>query len=336
MYLYVLLIYMILSKYRMQFQKDAGCSSANEMKNEYIDVKLNSLYIADINQFIYPELNDIILKILRNTIVPLFICSIVGNSDQSSDEYKNLAYKWCKERRILKIIVKSQQYELAENSKWDRDISKLCHIEGSVYEKISHIAICYTSIDNRICGGNLDLAFDSSLDNVWTFKPKPSLCICFPNMYHKISEISLSNFGKNKQMVTDEEGQKQKRRILAFFLCGEEEYFIKTKAFKALNFIHKYGHQEINESNKRLMLLPLLTTNDVLPLDKMHCLELLKQTLKQFYNIPDEIITIISGFMMDGTLLRDEAEMERNAIKIRTYRRYYIRFETAYKPMVAD
>eukprot|EP01083_Nonionella_stella_P015148 42395_1 len=315
------------TEFKVQFKDGVTCSDWQRFQTKYMDIQLNSWYIADINQFKNKHLNQIILNILRRTIIPLFVCSIIGSSDQTSEEYKQLLFEWCSTQKILKIIVKSQQYEVNDNTHWDTDISRDYHVDGTLHEQVSHIAIIYTRIDDSIRGGNLHLPFDSELRNTWIFKPKQSSVIVFPNMHHKIDKISVWN---SKE-------ESCKRRILTFFLCSPQ-YFRTTGAYDALTLSDEISlTRTANPQVDTLMNLPLLTTNDLLPLDKQHCDDLLTQILQALCkNIPKSIIVIITEYIIDDTLLRTEAEMEVNARSLRKYRRDVVRCQRPRRPMVCD
>eukprot|EP01084_Bolivina_argentea_P307646 531782_1 len=326
------------TEFQVRFKDNVNCLEWKDMKTEYIDVKLNSLYIADVNQFRYENLNEIIINILKTKIISLFIHSIVGCCvSKESNEYKQLLFEWCSTNKILNIIVKCQQYEFGDNTEWDYNISGDYHIDGTLQEKVSHIAILYADIDDSIRGGDLNLAFDSFLGNVWKFKPKKSSIIVFPNMYHKIDEISI---WKWNTCIRKPLKVKQKRRILSFFLCSNE-YFPSSAAYNALCFNDRYGMSDlqnnVNETSKMLLELPLLTTNDLFPFDKEHCNVLLIDVLSKLWkDVPDTIIVIITEYIIDNALLRNESEMEMNARCLREYRRHFVKFQEAHRPMVCD
>ena len=47
------------------------CLKFDELKQEYIDIKLNSFYIGDINEKYYPKLYPLMLKLLKTKIIPM-------------------------------------------------------------------------------------------------------------------------------------------------------------------------------------------------------------------------------------------------------------------------
>ena len=179
--------------------------SYNDMKVEYLDVKLESLYIPDINRKYYPKLYLLLLQLLQREIIPMYAKSVTirniencnSNSCNYELSYKKLLYDWCAQNKEINVIIKCEEYNY--NSKFhgkkmfDNEISFGYHVEGTEIEKISHVAIVYLDINDNIKGGNLSFALDPNLKNTWKYKPKKSSIILFENMAHSIDNISIWN-----------------------------------------------------------------------------------------------------------------------------------------------
>ena len=228
-----------------------------DMKSEYLDIKLKSLYIPDINEKQYPKLYPLLLNLLTTKIVPMYaksvairkckgnrlVASPVPNDATPSDEYKQLLYQWCMDEKELNIIIKCEEYnynpKLNGEEVFDKEISSDYHIEGTEIEKITHVGIVYLDVDDNIEGGNLNLALHTHLKNTWKFKPKKASIILFPNMSHKIDEIGIwkrYSFSQNKNVNIT-------RRILTFWFCDydndrpttEYKQFANTQAFSLMS-----------------------------------------------------------------------------------------------------
>ena len=224
----------------------------NNMKVEYLDVKLESLYIPDINHKYYPKLYSLLLKLLQTQIIPMYAKSVtirnISNSNCWSVNYeslyKTLLYDWCTQKKEINVIIKCEEYNY--NSKFhgknksnifDNEISFGYHIEGTEIEKISHVAIVYLDINDNIKGGNLSFDLNNDFKNTWKFKTKKSLIILFENMTHKIDNINIGIWNINNIPLLGN-GAKS-RRILTFWFCdndytNEYKQFTQTQAFELM------------------------------------------------------------------------------------------------------
>ena len=215
------------------------------------------------------------------------------------------------------------------------------------------IGILYTKIDRFIRGGNLHLRYDTNKwQKDWKIKPFEGSMIVFPNMPHRIKDLSY--WDRNEYGI---------RRSLAFFLLYDTEMsdynenFAKiwesTKACKSImNGMHDYHpwlHQDsVDQSNTSYWnyinvcgKLPILTATDVMPVDKQHFEkifdDILYNNVQQVMKIilPDIVVLIIKSFMVNDVLLKDEMGLWQNARDMRENRGYGIRQSRLnYRPLM--
>merc|ERR1712176_690532 len=182
------------TEFRLKFATQNNIPPTYEdMKDEYVDIELASDYIPDVNRYEYPKLNDIIIATIKE-MLPLFFWSIVGDRYRKSENYKKILFNWCKQRKILRFIIKSQQHEFNNSHNDEIGFNSSFHIEGTIQEQIGYIGILSSRIDPSIRAGNLHLRYDINYsESDWKLKPFEGSMIVFPNMPHCITDLTSWN-----------------------------------------------------------------------------------------------------------------------------------------------
>ena len=259
-------------------------------------------------------------------------------------------------KSVLKVNHFDAQHSARGVIVFDHRINKDFHIEGTEFEKISHVCVVYLDIDDEIYGGNLRLG---GYYEELIFRTNKGDIILFPNMEHKIDNIGIRyprrQNVKNKKTTNDE----YKRRILTFWFCDTDKgcpQFKDTPAFAEMQRGDSVTNHDIDEScsekenvldllSKRPELTylvdntPVLTAKDMLPLDVRHHDDLLikmvhfiQSTIDEGFrlssNIPKEIGQIIVDYAIEThrQFLRDENGMQSNANQLRAFRRNWTLF----------
>ena len=316
---------------------ERNCHNFQDMKEEYVNIRLKSFYIPDINEKKYPRLYQLIVQLLQRKIVPMYVKSIT-KSTLDTCTYHGRLYKWCQNKKQLNIIIKCQQYNynpsFNKDKTFDYEISYNSHIEGTEIEKISHVGIVYLDIDNNIQGGNLVLSFDHYKRNTWKYKTKTGSIILFPNMSHKIDPIDIwppavysygrgsvtdsdlnlnENKNKNKNKNKNEIEFKDinyRRRILTFWFCDNDnesgfKQFKQTQAFAAMKesderYDQIRGDSQWNIPNDHIANWRPSTEYLVDSIQTLTALDILPLD-KNHYN---DLLTVIVSNILNATIVK--------------------------------
>eukprot|EP01083_Nonionella_stella_P043413 117106_1 len=306
------------TQFQLTFKACAGIKDTQSYHDfediqQFMCVTLKSLFIPDLNRSHYADLYGYITQCLQEHIVPLF----ARNMSEDDDGCKALLYKWCKSRKILNIIIKSQQYE------WTMDVdideyTGASHMEGTAQEKIVQIAVLYVKIDDAIIGGELVVS-QSRADTLEISHLKSGDIIVFNNWYHNLATLRAKYKSNDRPPI---------RRILAFFLCEpevvENDYY-RSDMYKELV---REDSQVLNEhmafwgDEQRLSEIPLLTATDIVPVIKGNCDDFMFEYLyKVVYDsfrieLPIGIVSVICEYMNhSGIRDRDSAEFHANNLR---------------------